>query len=644
LFWNFPGASGLQRLSANGLIRWATAFVVLACAAVFVGGLIPDYFAYHALQQRVEEETSSLARLFLQHAEDTLAMADGNLLVLRNVIESGIEPAAAIAQIAALKGEGRPSVHGLTYAYVLPTGDALVARDTVNIRRSPVVDTALFEQLKTAKRRDVVIGEPVVDPAIGRALIAAGRRVTSSDGGFAGTVTASVDVDALTQFFAETATSRRMSVTLTRDDSVLLARYPAVDGRIGTPVMKSEDFYRSIVRRGAGILRATSPFDGIARIIAYHASEQYGLVASVSVASDDVVAEWLWPAVQRAAMRLLTTLVIAAVGLWGLRQMRLQAHTATLLAKREAEFRMLVEGARDPILLLDTTGIIRYASPAALVLFERPPEDLVGNHIAALASAQDAPSVLIALGALRLGAGAGSRIGFHYDSALGGRRWYVMAVQTTVQDGEHSIVATLRDETEEQRRQQTLAREASTDPLSGLANRRHFDRALETEWRRAARGRTPLSLVMVDVDRFKAYNDTYGHARGDLCLATIAKVLQETARRAGEVVARIGGEEFAVLMPRADATAAVELAERVRAAVADRDIAHKLNLPSGVVTISAGVATLYPAEVPTLTCGHLVDRADKALYAAKHGGRNQVATIPTPDEVAEPKQAATAEA
>lgn len=634
----------MLRLSANGLIRWATAFVALVCVAVFVGGLVPDYFAYRALQQRVEDETSNLARLFLQHAEDTLAMADGNLLVLRNVIESGIEPAAAIAQIAALKGESRRGVHGLTYAYALPTGDALVARDTGSVRRSPVVDTTLFEHLKSATRRDVVVGDPIVDADIGKAVIAAARRVTSSDGGFAGMVTASIEVDALTGFFAETATSRRMSVVLTRDDSMLLARYPVIDGLVGVTLMKPEDFQRRVIRRGAGILRGPSPYDGVDRIIAYRVSDQYGLVASVSVASADVVAEWLWPAAQRAAMRLLMTLVIAAVGLWGLRQMRLQARTAVLLAKREAEFRMLAEGARDPILLLDTAGIIRYASPAALVLFERPPEDLVGNHIAALATAQDAPSVLIALGALRLGAGSGSRIGFHYDSALGGRRWYVMAVQTTVQDGEHSIVATLRDETEEQRRQQTLAREASTDPLSGLANRRHFDRALETEWRRVARGRTPLSLIMIDVDRFKAYNDSYGHARGDLCLATIAKVLQETARRAGEVVARIGGEEFAVLMPRTDAAAAVELAERVRAAVADRRIAHKLNLPSGVVTISAGVATLCPAEVPTLTCGHLVDRADKALYAAKHGGRNQVATIPTPDEVAEPKLAATAEA
>lgn len=616
----------MQRSGTDRLVRRAAAFLTFVCAAVFLGGLVPGYLEYRSTFKKVEEEIGNLARLFTQHAEDTLAMADGNLLVLRNVLESGVPPEEALAQIRVMKSAGRPSIRSLTYAYIGPTGQAVASSES-GVQGVAVADAGLFEHQRAQADRDLVIGVPVIDPATNARVITVSRRVNTSEDAFAGTVIASLEVDALTRFFAGTSTSRRMSVLLARDDSTLLARYPNFGAMIGTKLREPATFRRNVKPGTAGTFHGPSPVDGVNRIIAYNASGQYGVVSSVSVAVEDVVAEWLWPTLAGNAFRLALTVIIAVLGFWGLRQMRRQIAMATALAKSEADFRMLAEGARDPILLLDARGVVRYASPAALVLFERPPHDLSGRHIADLAADSDVSAILVALGNVAPLAGAGTKLGFHYQSASLGQRWYVMAVQVTVQADEHSFVATLRDETDEHRRQLELSIEATTDPLTGLFNRRHFDIALIGAWRQAAETGAPLSLIFADVDRFKPYNDTYGHALGDQCLAAIGENLNEVARRSNEVAARFGGEEFVVLLPGTDSDAARQLAERIRAGVAARAIAHSGNPPLGIVTVSLGVATMRPKSEPQATMARLIDAADRALYAAKEAGRNRVVVL-----------------
>ncbi|MEN3372377.1 diguanylate cyclase [Dechloromonas sp. ZS-1] len=164
-----------------------------------------------------------------------------------------------------------------------------------------------------------------------------------------------------------------------------------------------------------------------------------------------------------------------------------------------------------------------------------------------------------------------------------------------------------------------LALLSSTDALTGLANRRHFDRTLVEEIARAARTRQPLALLMADVDHFKRYNDALGHPAGDVCLQRIAAVLHANGRRAGELVARLGGEEFALLTPM-DAAAAFELAERIREEVWAADIANP-GTPVGRVSISFGVVSVVPPE-SGMAASVLVAQADHALYQAKRKGRN----------------------
>ncbi len=160
------------------------------------------------------------------------------------------------------------------------------------------------------------------------------------------------------------------------------------------------------------------------------------------------------------------------------------------------------------------------------------------------------------------------------------------------------------------------------DPLTGLANRRHFDELKEAEFRRAQRLGQPLSVLVCDVDFFKRYNDTYGHAQGDECLKAVADTLKQTFARAGELSARIGGEEFAVLLPGSDADQACRMAQRLCQALVAQGIPHSDSSVAPYVTLSVGVAQFDPT---TMDCFEtLLHQADKALYRAKNLGRNQV--------------------
>lgn len=186
-----------------------------------------------------------------------------------------------------------------------------------------------------------------------------------------------------------------------------------------------------------------------------------------------------------------------------------------------------------------------------------------------------------------------------------------------------------------------LRRLSTVDGLTGVANRRAFDAALDLEWRRACRTGDPLSLLMIDVDFFKRFNDTYGHQAGDRCLSAVAGVLAATARRPGELAARYGGEEFVVLLPACDEANAVRLAEAMRMGVEHLMIPHSASEVAETVSISIGVANIVavcrasghrPTSAPcrsgraacTLGPADLVKAADEALYRAKATGRNRV--------------------
>jgi len=163
---------------------------------------------------------------------------------------------------------------------------------------------------------------------------------------------------------------------------------------------------------------------------------------------------------------------------------------------------------------------------------------------------------------------------------------------------------------------------STQDGLTGINNRRRFDEALYDEWYRATRLSTPLSLIICDIDKFKEYNDTYGHLEGDKCLTRIAHLIEDSARRAGDMAARFGGEEFVIILPDTESSNAQDIAEQIRRAILDLEIPHETSSVTNIITASFGVFTTLPEK--DLLPETMIEFADKALYQAKGQGRNMV--------------------
>jgi diguanylate cyclase (GGDEF)-like protein/PAS domain S-box-containing protein len=186
-----------------------------------------------------------------------------------------------------------------------------------------------------------------------------------------------------------------------------------------------------------------------------------------------------------------------------------------------------------------------------------------------------------------------------------------------------AVVETLRDLTDQKRAEMALKELATKDGLTGLSNRRSFDQMLMSEWTRAQRAQQPLSLLFIDVDHFKLFNDRHGHQCGDECLRAVAAVVSRHAVRPLDLATRYGGEEFAIILPEMSCEAAASLAEQIRYAVLDLRIPHGADGAGDHVTLSVGVASHVPGESDDRP-DRLLGAADQALYAAKRLGRNRV--------------------
>jgi diguanylate cyclase (GGDEF)-like protein len=189
-------------------------------------------------------------------------------------------------------------------------------------------------------------------------------------------------------------------------------------------------------------------------------------------------------------------------------------------------------------------------------------------------------------------------------------------------------IADMREQLDEANRKLTLI--SVKDGLTGLYNRRHFDEMMGKEFKVARRIKTPLSVILCDIDHFKAFNDNYGHQGGDDCLKMVAEALQEAINRPGDMVARYGGEEFVIVLPETDLAGATKVAELVRQAIENLAIIHAYSSASEYVTISAGVATMMEVDVGAdmeAAIRELIETADKGLYMAKEQGRNCVCSV-----------------
>jgi diguanylate cyclase (GGDEF)-like protein/PAS domain S-box-containing protein len=294
------------------------------------------------------------------------------------------------------------------------------------------------------------------------------------------------------------------------------------------------------------------------------------------------------------------------------------------------DFKALVENSVDVICCSGFDRVVRYISPSCFNLLGWKPEELIGNGPEAYILPEDLPlldtagvNILAAkdhidITTIRMRRKDGSIVWVEINVRL---------VRDSVTGEPKEYVIVMRDMTERKGLEERLSALALTDGLTGLLNRRSFDEALAREWKRAVRHGSEISLLFLDLDHFKRFNDRYGHQAGDDCLCAVAAAVSG-AVRATDRVARYGGEEIAVILPSTSTAGAAEAAEKVRSAIEALRLPHEGNPEGGGwLTVSVGVATALARHGGTMRMpASLLQSADNAMYKAKHEGRNRVVT------------------
>jgi diguanylate cyclase (GGDEF)-like protein/PAS domain S-box-containing protein len=617
----------LQTFAAETRLSWLT-YCAAALAAI---GLIcvftlDEYRNWRSEEARAEQTLTQAADALSRHVDDSVDVARvalGDLLTefrdeihnprkgfkMRRVMLGQLASAPLIESLSAIDANGK-----------------LIAIST-NSPPSDVnyMDRDYFRHHRASRDPTPYVASPTRSRLDGNWVMTVSRRIDDEKGVFAGVVVATFATNYFSGFFESLNLGQDAAFLMLRQDGVVLTRFPYDASLIGTNISKHPIFTDAMRLGKKGITHYTSPVDQLKRVGAYRQSDRTGVIVLTGASVSQIFARWADIGILRwITMAIVFVLSGLAVFGWVL-QLRRRRQSEAQIAARESEFRLLAEASTDLIQRLDLDGRRLYVSPASAQIFGLTPEELTGTHIIDGLDKTSARAVAQALARLRSGSEI-ERVSI--KRRLPDGRW--IWIETTYKRVAHgtgsSIISVSRDITAYKLQHEQLEEMAHSDALTGLANRRVFDSQLEKLTHEAARKGKPVSLLMIDVDRFKQYNDLYGHGAGDDCLRAVADAIRRNLRGASDLGVRYGGEEFAVLLGNTDADKAEICAERIRASIEDLAIVHAGNLPGLVVTASVGIATWRKDEAMT----DFVARADACLYAAKQDGRNRVATHAVP--------------
>lgn len=295
------------------------------------------------------------------------------------------------------------------------------------------------------------------------------------------------------------------------------------------------------------------------------------------------------------------------------------------------DYQLLAETSSDIIVQVGMDLISVYVSPSCTRVLGWLPEEMVGRGVANFVGPEDLQRIQASLAQLGAGDKRGETVEISMMCKDGSAIWLeckARLVCDSATGAPSGVVVSLRDVSERRRLEEELRSLAMTDGLTGLSNRRAFDETLEREWARSVRSNGQISLLLLDIDRFKGFNDLYGHQVGDDCLRAVTAAMRSVLQRSTDMAARYGGEELAVILPDTDDDGAMEIAERMRGVIEGLGLPHIENPEGGGrVTVSIGCATALSRSGGTMRMPEgLLLAADTALYKAKHNGRNRVET------------------
>lgn len=607
--------------------RLAQFFVVLVCLSVLGLSLWRVMLARDQAIADSRIVSTNLARSMAEHARSTLKSAEVIAAVLAERLESGGTSPVALqglqrtmaARIAAL-----PNVRDIRL--LSATGESIVGARAKEDLPGNASGQPYFQHHRDETTAGVFIGPPILDSTGKHGIIGVSRRFNDSHGAFVGIVLVTIDTDTFAQFYASFDTGLHGTISMVNADATMMVKMPPTQDAIGTSMRGAPAFRLYAAGGRVGDSESVSQFDGIRRLTSFRAVEDYPVAVFVSLALSDALAHWrtnAWATLGAAAF------VAAALGGVGLRlagQIKLRHRAELAVRSSETHFQLLADHGTDVIIQLDGNMRRVFVSPACKTMFGYQPEEMVGQSPHDLAHPEDRAAL-----AERLAHPAGDGFLTPFTSRVrrkDGTYVWVEAIGRKIAAG--GVVLALRDvgqrravEVKLHEANDQLQRMAMLDGLTGIANRRCLDLTLDREVRRAARTEMPIAALLIDVDRFKSYNDGYGHLAGDECLRSVAAAIGSFAQRPGDFAARYGGEEFAVILPETDLAGAQSLAERICQGIRNLQVPHEA-APDGRVTVSIGVAVTWPVSTGEHAAVRLLKLADEALYRAKGEGRDRV--------------------
>jgi len=617
--------------NTKSLSRPAALYVAAICVAILGLEVWREWNSYEAAVARAAASSLNLAHSLRQHADDTYELAEDMVSSIAYAVQAAGFDEDGLAQVEARMRQAVSNSSRLLRLDIYDADGNWLATTAENRPPGPrQTSFSYFQNHRASPSLAPFIGRPLQAPN-GDWILTVSQRLDNPDGSFAGVVVATIDCLYFSRFYSSFDVGEQGSIMLATRSGILLARWPYDPRQIGRDLSDTALFAEELLRHSNGGHERVSTIDGIDRIGGYDSSHRYPLVAAVAMARDEALAPWFAGAMQRFGVAAILTISIALLGMRLADQINRRQRSETELAQKEAEFRLLAESASDLVERFDADGRRLYVSPAMERLLGHEPEVLLGTNAFETIYEEDRPAVIAAAGRLRAGDTTEETIVYRARRTDGRELWLETSLRVTdasdLEDG-GGVVGVTRDVTERKRLEMKLASLATIDGLTGLANRRAFDEALTREVARCRRSRSPLSLLMIDCDRFKRFNDDYGHLAGDSCLRTVAEVIMDRARRPLDVAARYGGEEMVLLLPDTDLGAARAIGTEICRQVQALRIPHSRNLPWKVATVSVGIATLDPVEDETRDAPWLVATADLALYDAKAQGRNQCVVAP----------------
>lgn len=609
----------------------------LTIIALLLGFTLASFWAmitWKAMQERglafakAGSETQALTHSLAQHASKSFNAVALALFGAGQYIRHSDKSARASAGINDLLAQYAKNIPQARELGVLgETGDWMFS----SFETVPAVNNGDREYFRyhQSNPEDAAprISDPLISRVTGRPTLLMTQRLANADGSFGGVVFAAIDLAYFRSFYQGFEADQDRTVTLMKTNGKVLVHRR--DDQVGKDVAGSSLFVSRLKEVGTGLYSIVSPFDGRVKQFAYERASDFPIVISVATPEDAVLDAWRRDRNFDLLLGGAVSTILIALGLVLATQIRRRTALAGLLRERERGYRLLAENVEDVVTRFDKTGHRLYISPSVEKLLGWTPSEILQQP--AYSNIHPAHLLLVKSLIEELGPRRSTGTAEYLTRCRNGNYVWVETQMNYVDDPHEpgpEIVGVIRDickrkAAEEQlvAANQQLKALSETDPLSEIANRRGFDRVLDAEFKRCQRSSSPLSVLFIDIDKFKSFNDTYGHSAGDYCIRHVAKAIACCLKRPADLVARYGGEEFAVLLPETASGNAESVAETIRQSVADLCIAHQ-GSPDGCITISVGVAG-GKCDARTSPASMLA-AADGALYLAKEQGRNRV--------------------